>query len=114
MEVSSSSLPVSKNAQVPNRAEMQTSEKELHHVPRQSPRFIFACVLDYGDMHHYQRPKIFVYEAKITVGNALKTPEAPYWVKALNTEIKQLIDTGTLLAVKLSDVPADASIINIR
>ena len=52
------------------------------------------------------------HEAKITVGNALKTPEAPYWVEVLNTEIKQLIDTGTLRAVKLSDVPANASLIN--
>ena len=33
-------------------------------------------------------------------------------MEALNTEIKQLIDTGTLRAVKLSDVPANASLIN--
>ena len=49
---------------------------------------MYARVHLLSDMHHYQRPKIFVYEAKITVGNALKTPEAPYWVEALNTEIK--------------------------
>ena len=54
----------------------------------------------------------FVYEAKISVGSALKTPEAHHWVEALNTEIKQLIDTGTLRAVNLADVPADATIIN--
>ena len=42
----------------------------------------------------------------------MKTPEAPYWVEALNTEIKQLIDTGILRAVNLSDVPANASLIN--
>ena len=50
--VSSSSLPVSENAQVPYRAEMHTSEEELLHMPRRSPRFVFACVLDYGNMHH--------------------------------------------------------------
>ena len=33
-------------------------------------------------------------------------------MEALNSEIKQLTDTGTLLAVKLSDIPANASIIN--
>ena len=43
-----------------------------------------------SDMHHNQRPKAFVFEAKATVGNALKTPEAHHWVEALNTEIKQL------------------------
>ena len=46
------------------------------------------------DIHHHQSPKIFVH--------GLKTPEAPYWVGALNTEIKQLIDTGALRTVKLS------------
>ena len=55
---------------------------------------------------------MFVYEAKIIIGNALKTPKAPYWVEALNTEIKQLIDTGTLRAVKLSDVPDNTLLIN--
>ena len=54
----------------------------------------------------------FAYEAKITVGEALKTSEAQSWIDALNTEIKQLLDTGTLRAVKFSDVPSDASIIN--
>ena len=33
-------------------------------------------------------------------------------VEALNSEIKQLLDTGTLRAVKLSDDPAGASVIN--
>ena len=33
-------------------------------------------------------------------------------MEALNSEIKQLLDTGTLRAVKLSDVPANASLIN--
>ena len=60
-------------------------------------------------LHHYQRPKAFVYEAKVTVGNALKTPEAHHWVKVLNSEFKQLLDIGTLRAVELSDVPAGAS-----
>ena len=49
--VSSSSLPVFK---------IHTSEEELRHVPRRSPRFMFARVLDYGDMHHNQRPKISI------------------------------------------------------
>ena len=53
--VSSSSLPVSENARIPNRADMHTFEEELHHVRRRSPRFMFARLLDYGDMHHYQR-----------------------------------------------------------
>ena len=52
---SSSSLPVSENARIPNRAYMHTFEEELHHVRRRSPRFMFARLLDYGDMHHYQR-----------------------------------------------------------
>ena len=91
---------------------MHTSEEEIHRVPRRSPRFMSVRVLDYGDMHHYQRPEFFVYQAKISVGNALKTPEAHYWVEALNSEIMQLTDTEILLAVKLSDVPANASIIN--
>ena len=33
-------------------------------------------------------------------------------MEALKIEIKQLIDTGTLRAVNLADVPADATIIN--
>ena len=33
-------------------------------------------------------------------------------MEALNSEIKQLLDTGTLRAVKLSDDPAGASVIN--
>ena len=63
---------------------------------RHNPRFMYAHVHHMSDMHHYQRPKAFVYEAKVSVGNALKTPEAHHWVEALNTEIKQPIDTGTL------------------
>ena len=62
-----------------------------------------------SDIHHYQRPKAFVYEAKVTFGNALKTPGAHHWVEVLNSEIKQLLDIGTLRAVELSDVPAGAS-----
>ena len=58
--VSSSSPTVPGNVQVPNRAKMHTSEEELHHVPRRSPRFMFARVLDYGDMHHYQRLKLLL------------------------------------------------------
>ena len=34
-------------------------------------------------------------------------------MEALNIEIKQLIDTDTLKAVDLADVPADATIINL-
>ena len=56
--VSSSNLPV------PNRAEMHTSEEELYHLPRRSPRFTFPPVLDSGDIHHYQRTKIFVYDLR--------------------------------------------------
>ena len=73
---------------------------------------MYAHVHPLSDMHHYQRPKAFVYVAKVTVGNALKTPEAHHWVEALNSEIKQLLDTGTLRAFKLFDVPIGASVIN--
>ena len=50
--VSSSSLPIPGDVKVPGRAEMHTSEEEMHRVPRRNPRFMFARVLDYGDMHH--------------------------------------------------------------
>ena len=40
-----------------------------------------------SDMHHYQRPCAFLNEAKVTVVNAVKTPEAHRWVEAHNTEI---------------------------
>ena len=46
-------------------------------------------------------PKAFVYEVKVTFGNALKTPEAHHWVEALNTEIEQLLDTEMLRELSL-------------
>ena len=35
-------------------------------------------------------------------------------MEALNAEIKQLIDTGTLRAVNLADVPADATMVLLK
>ena len=67
-------------------------------------RNLHASVLDFNHMH--QKFKASVNEAKVTVRSALKTPEAHYWVEALNTEIKQHI--GALRAVKLFEVPAGA------
>ena len=51
----------------------------------------------------------FAYEAKITVGEALKTS----WLEALDTETKQLLDTGTLRALNFSNVPFNASVIHL-
>ena len=45
---------------------------------------MYARVHPLSDMHHYQGPKAFVYDAKVTVANALKTPEAHHWVEALS------------------------------
>ena len=111
MATSGASFPES--VQVPDREKMHIpAEEKTYRNLRHNPRFMYAHVHRMSDMHHCQRPKAFVYEAKVSVGNALKTPEAHHWVEALNTEIKQLIGTGTLRAVNLADVPADATTIN--
>ena len=88
------------------------AEEEMYRNLRHNPRFLYAHVHHLSDMHHYQRPKAFVFEAKVTVGTALKTREAHHWVEALNIKIKQNQNTGMLRAVKLSDIPAGASLIN--
>ena len=84
---------------------------------RHNPRFMYAHAeedhsVSWGQNHPFVRPKAFAYEAKVTVSSALKTPEAHHWVAALNAEISQLLDTGTLEATNIADVLPGASVIN--
>lgn len=74
-------------------------------------RIMFSLVHDLGCMHHHQRPKTFIYEAKVAVVNALKIPKAHHWGGSALT--KQPLNTGTLRAMNLADVPADACVINL-
>ena len=63
------------------------AEEKMYRSLRHNPRFTCAHVHPLSDMHQYQRPKAFVYEIKVTVANALKTPKARHWVEALNSGI---------------------------
>ena len=67
---------------------------------------------EFSDTHPFLRPKSFAYEAKVIVGSALKSSEASQWVEALDVEIKQLLQTGTLESTDLIDVLPGATIIN--
>ena len=84
---------------------------------RHNPRYMYARAeedlsVSWGHVHPFERPKAFAYEAKVTVGSVLKTPEAHHWVAAIDAEISQLLDTGTLEATHIADVLPGSSVIN--
>ena len=68
--------------------------------------------VDWWHDHPFVRHKAFAYEAKVTVGSALKTVEAPLWKDALQVEVDQLINTDTLEPTDLQDVLPGSTIIN--
>ena len=59
-DVSSTSTSLLGNVQVPNRSE--TSFRSLRHNPRSA----YARVYDYDQLHLFQRPMAFAYEAKVS------------------------------------------------
>ena len=64
--VATSGQLVSESVQVPNRGKMHISAEEMtYRNLLHNPRFMYARVHPLIDMHHHQRPKIFVYEAKM-------------------------------------------------
>lgn len=111
-------------AQIPNEESTRVSveeeklpEERTFRNLRNNPRFMRAQVediisVDWWHDHPFVRYKVYAYEAKVTVGSALKTAEASQWVEALRIEVDQLINTGTLEPTDLDDVPPGATIIN--
>ena len=81
---------------------------------RHNPRAMFSTVpsVDYDLSFSFLRPKAYAYGAKITVGQALKSADASFWIDALNVELNQMISTGTLIPLSYSDIPSDATVIN--
>ncbi len=91
-------------------------EKTFRYL-RHNPRYMYARAeedlsVSRGHVHPFERPKSFAYEAKVTVGKVLKTPEAHHWVAAIDAEISQLLNTGTLEATHITDVLPSSSVIN--
>ena len=60
--------------------------------------------------NYFKSPK--AYSARVTVENALKTSDAAEWIAAMNTDMDQMMETGTLEATKMSRVLPNSSIIN--
>ena len=61
---------------------------------------------------YFESPKPTAFSTKVTVGPALKKPDAAEWIQAMKIEMNQMKDTGTLEAVKLSMLEPGATIIN--
>ena len=113
------------NVQVPNRNGIVQSSAQTEFVPeektyrylRHRPRFMYADLKN-SPLHmksftsYFESPKPYAYSTKVTVGSALKMPDAADWINAIRIEMDQLMNTGTLEAVELSQMEPGATIIN--
>ena len=81
---------------------------------RHNPRAMFSTLssADYDLSYSFLRPKAYAYGAKITVGQALKSADASFWIDALKVELNQMTSTGTLFPMSYSDLPSNATVIN--
>ena len=92
-------------------------EERTYRYLRHRPRFMYAAIND-SPLHprsftsYFETPRSFAYTTKVTVGNALKMQDADEWIKAIRIEIDQMMSTGTLEAVQLSQIEPGATIIN--
>ena len=98
--------------QVPNGVENVLPEVQTETVPEERTYrylrhyipFMYASVedspLQFRSLTSYfESPSSTAFSTKVTVGSALKKPDASEWVEAMKTEMTQMKETGTLEAI---------------
>ncbi len=87
----------------------ETTKRNL----RSNSKVMFATALVNSIAEHpFLIQKVYADGAKVTVGKALNMLDAKRWIDALQVEINQMVDTGTLQAIDSSMVPSGSTVIN--
>ena len=86
----------------PEPREPPRIKKNRHHDPQQGTRHLRSRAyrecqeITSGFLKGYYEDRMFAGGAKVTVGHALRGDEREEWADAIKSEVRQLMETGTL------------------